>query len=256
MNRKLLSLSAAALLLAAATPFAAQEITEQDAIDLALTAPDCRNATEGYEDWKARAYDSENPWHIWHVEFRNSEGNDLGYADVSVVDERVYHAECYFGPTDEQLETAQPILEAFLSSNDEILALLDDVEEHEMYIDFDGYNNWWGVYIANDPNSLYVTVRFAEPYPSSLDDPQLIEIHFSDMPSYDEWFGSTSQQAVVVAFADRQVADVLAKDEGWTTDIEHVQGSVWKVNFMQADRWLGSATVDVNTREVLERATP
>lgn len=249
---KLLLLWVPVLLAGVMGPVVAQDVTEQDAIDLALTVAECRDGLESRDDVTVRAYDTENAWHVWHVEFRTNEDEDMGYADVSPLNERVYYAECYFGATDEQEEAAQEPLETFIGNNAEILALLDDVADRDMYVDYDGYNDWWGVYIANDEDSLYVTVRFAERTPLSLEDPQLLKIHFAEIKSYDEWFGAASQQAVVVAFADREVGDALTSVEGWTTTSEHVGGSVWKVNFMMADTWLGSATVDIKTQAVLE----
>ncbi len=228
-----------------------QDFTEQAAIELALGVADFNDTTSGRDDWYAKAYDTQNEFGIWRVQFYNSDDEDMGFADVNLEKNVVYVYECYFGASDEQLEAAQPVLEEYIRNNEQMLDLLDDVGEKPMYIDYDGYNDWWGVYIENGENSLYVTVRFAEWTPKSLDEPQLLNFSFSNVLSYDDWYGATSQQAVVVAFADSRVGNALAGKEGWTTNVTHVKDSVWEVEFLIDDEVVTSATINLQDESVV-----
>jgi hypothetical protein len=250
---------AVALLLTLGVALSAQgqEYTEQDAIDLALTVPDFADTTSWREGWYAKAYDTQNRFGIWRVNFYNENDEDMGYADVNLEKGIVYMYECYFGASEEQKQTAQPILEEYLRNNELVLELIEEagITPSGAYVDYDGYNDWWGVYVDMGDNSLYITVRFAERSPASLDDPQLINIYFANVVSYDEWYGATSQQAVVVAFADSRVGNALAGKEGWTTTSTHVQGSVWTVEFLVDDEVITSATIDLKDESVLEVAS-
>ncbi|MFQ3648608.1 MAG: hypothetical protein SNJ54_14830 [Anaerolineae bacterium] len=241
----------AVVLLAAALAHA-QTYTEDDAIALALTLPECRDTIDHHEGWYALAYDTQNAYGIWRVEFYNSADEDMGYAHVSPRDGRVYDGRCLFRPSDEQIEAAQPVLEAFLHNNEQILALLPYVDELTFYVDYDVWNDWWGVYIANEENSLYVTVKFAEATPLSLDEPELLGIFFPEVKTYGEWFSESSQRAIIVAFIDHRIGDRLANLTGWTTTAEHLGQQIWRIEFWLQSDWLASAVVDLNAQAVVE----
>jgi len=255
-KRTLIVLAASALMWVFVTVAAyGQEYSEQDAINLALSVPEFAAALEGREDWYARAYDTGNRFGIWRVQFYDAEGGDMGFADVNPEEQAVYVYECYYGAQDRHREAAQPVLEAYLRPHPEILRWLEDAEnaqQHPIYVDYDPYNDWWGVYIAAGPESLYAVVRFAERGVHVLDEPHLVRIYFAEIKSFDEWFSATSQEAVVVAFADHRVGDALHRRAGWTTESQYVSGSLWKIAFYSGEEWLGEATVDMASRTVLE----
>ncbi|XWX02874.1 hypothetical protein VZO05_10190 [Aggregatilineales bacterium SYSU G02658] len=250
MSVRHLTLLMGALLLAALAH--AQSYTEDDAIALALTLPECRDTIDHQEGWYALAYDTQNAYGIWRVEFYDSAGEDMGYAHVSPRDGRVYDGYCLYRPSDAQIEAARPTLEAFVRSHEEILALIPYVDELTIYVDYDVWNDWWGVYIANEENSLYVTVKFAEATPLSLDDPELTGIYFPEVKHYEEWFNESAQQAIIVAFIDRRIGDRLANLNGWTTETEHLGQQRWRVDFWLEANWLASAVVDLTERVVVE----
>jgi hypothetical protein len=216
----------------------AQDYTEQDAINLALTIPEFGDALQERDDWYAHAYDTENRWGVWRVQFYNENGDDMGFADVSLKTETIYVYESYFGATDAQKQNAQPIIEEFLRNEARVVELMDGQTDNGMYIDYDGYNDWWGIYVDYGDDSLYITVRFAEATPTSLENPQIMRIYFANIKSYDEWYGATSQQAIVVAFTDNRVGDALAGKAGWTTETERLDTHTWQVTF-----WLDNAVV-------------
>lgn len=244
-------LLAAALLVLAALAHA-QTYTEEDAIALALTLPECRDTIGHQEGWYALAYDTQNAYGIWRVEFYNSDDEDMGYAHVSPRDERIYDGRCLFSASEEQIEAARPALEEFLHNHEQILALIPYVEELTFYIDYDVWNDWWGVYIANEENSLYVTVKFAEATPLALEEPELLGIFFPEVKTYGEWFEASSQRAIIVAFIDRRIGDRLANLNGWTTIAEHLGQQIWRIDFWLQAEWLASAVVDLNAQAVVE----
>lgn len=256
LRRMLIVIAATVLLWVLATAVAyGQEYSEQDAINLALSVPEFAAALEGREDWYARAYYTGNRFGIWRVQFYDADGTDMGFADLNLEEQAVYVYECYYGAQDRHREAAQPVLEGYLRSHPQVLRWLEDVEnaeQHPMYVDYDSYNDWWGVYIAAGAESLYVIVRFARPGVDVLEEPRLERIYFAEIKSFDEWFSAISQEAVVVAFADQRVGDALHRLTGWTTQPEYLGGSLWKIAFYSAGQWLGEATVDMSRRAVLD----
>jgi hypothetical protein len=252
MMKRIRPILLAAALLGAAALAHAQTYTEDDAIALALTLPECRDTIDHQEGWYALAYDSQNAYGIWRVEFYNSADEDMGYVHVSPRDGRVYDGRCLFRPSDAQIEAARPALADFLHNHEEILALIPYVAELDYYVDYDVWNDWWGVYIANEENSLYVVVRFAEATPLSLDEPELVGIYFPEVKPYAEWFEASSQRAIIVAFIDRRIGDRLANLTGWTTVVEHLSQQLWRIEFWLQSDWLATAVVDLNAQAVVE----
>lgn len=229
----------------------AQEYTEQDAIDFALQIPEVEAVLTERDNWYAKAYDTENKFNVWRVQFYNTDDEDMGFADVSLQDQRVYVYEIYFGATDAQSDIATPIVTEFVQNAPEVLELLPDVATRDMYVDYDGYNNWWGVYIEAGAESLWMTVLYPDNNVTVFDDPRIGKIYFANVKPYDEWFSATSQQAIVVAFADTRVGDALAGKAGWTTSIEHLQRTEWHVDFWVDGALVTAATVDIVSGEVL-----
>lgn len=254
MRTLLNGLSLAAALVMAVLAHA-QTYTEDDAIALALTIPDCRDTVEHQEGWYARAYDTRNAFGIWRVEFYNRDGEDKGFAHVNPREGRVYEGYCTFGASEAQVAAARPILAEYVRNHEVVLALLPYVDSLDLYIDYDAWNDWWGVYIANAENSLYVTVKFAEATPTSLEDPQLLQIHFPEVKTYQEWFDESSGQAVIVAFIDQRVGDRLANTTGWTTVTEHLDQQRWRVEFWHESEWIATVVVDLEVRSVVEVTT-
>ncbi len=232
---------------------AAQDtLTTDEVIAIVAAHPAFATGLENSRDWTARAYNTRNRYGIWRVEFRNADGDDLGWAELNPYNERFYSHEAYFGATEAQVTAAEPILREFISTQPDIVELMEDPSVYDMYVDYDGYNDWWGVYIDRAADSLYVVVRFAENNPDSLENPQLVTIYFENILSYDEWYTASSQEAIAIAFQQSEIAAALRGSENWTTTTTTEDSIVWNVVFLVDAVPVAEATVNLDDKSVVE----
>lgn len=252
MKRLALLMMLAATLFAAIGLQAQDTYSEQDAINLAASSEIFAAGLDENPGWSAAAYDTQNAYGIWRVQFWYSSGDELGWADVSPERGRVYSWETYFGATDAQQNAAEPVLRDFINNNETFVDLLEDPSQYEMYIDYDGYNDYWGVYIERGTNSIWTAIQFDGKTPDSLDNPHLLGLYFSGVLSYGEWQESNKATAIATAFQNTDVADALANVDKWTTSVEHNDDGNWTVYFLDGDTVLASVQVDINAEEVID----
>lgn len=238
--------------LVAAAVGAQQSFTEQDAVDLAAGHPAFAEGLDANPGWTAAAYDTENDYGIWHVQFWDGSGEDLGWADVSPARERVYTWETHFGATDTQRSAAETILIDFVAGLPEVNDLIDDPAQYNMYVDYNGWAQAWGVYLDRGEDSLYILVRFAGIVPSSLDNPQLVSISFPEIMSYEDWRESKQALAIATAFQNPDISAALQDVDNWTTSAEKQDENVWMVTFMGNDSTLAQVTVDLTTETIVD----
>lgn len=231
---------------------AQQTFTEQDAINLAASSDTFAAGLERTPGWSAAAYDTQNAYGIWRVQFWDSSGEDLGWADVSPERGRVYSWEAYFGATDAQKNAAEPVLRDVINNDPQFIELLEDPSQYDIYIDYDAYNHYWGVYIDVGADSIWTPIQFEGKTPDSLENPQVLGLYFSGVLSYAEWQESNEATAIATAFQNADVADSLADVDDWTTSVEHNDDGTWAVYFMDGDTVLLSVQVDVTTDKVID----
>ena len=158
----------------------------------------------------------------------------------------------HFGASDAQRRAAEPVLRKFVANHPDVLELLEDPAQYAMYIDYDGWNRWWGVYVDVGLDSLWLPVQFAGKLPDSLDDPQLLGLYFANVLSYDEWQQSQKAIAIATAFQNAEIAEAVSQVDSWTTSVEHDDENLWTVNFMNGDDLLAQVQVDLATNEVVD----
>jgi hypothetical protein len=231
---------------------AQQTFTEQDAIDLAASSEFFAAGLEQNPGWSAAAYDTHNAYGIWRVQFWDSSGEDLGWADVSPERGKAYSWETYFGATDAQENAAEQVLRDFIANNEQFIDLLEDPSQYDMYIDYDSYNHYWGVYIDVGADSIWTPIQFEGKTPDSLENPQVLGLYFSGVLSYAEWQESNKTTAIATAFQNADVADAIADVDDWTTSVERNDDGMWTVYFIDGDTVLVSVQVDVNTDKVID----
>jgi hypothetical protein len=252
MKRIVIFILLIAALFAAVGTHAQETFTEKDAIELAAGSEIFAAGLEQNPGWSAAAYDTQNAYGIWRVQFWYSNGEDLGWADVSPERGRVYSWEAYFGATDAQENAAEPVLRDFIANNEQFIDLLEDPSQYDMYIDYDGYNHYWGVYIDVGADSIWTPIQFEGKTPDSLENPQMLGLYFSGVLSYAEWQESNKAIAIATAFQNADVADALAEVDEWTTSVEHNDDGMWTVYFLDGDDVLAHVQVDIAADSVID----
>lgn len=229
---------------------AQDDFAEAEVIAVAAQSDVFAAGLEMHPGWYAAAYDTENSYGVWRVQFWSAEGEDLGWADVNPERERLYSWEAYFGATDAQKEAAYSVLRDFVSAQPEILELVEDPSLYDFYVDFDGYADLWGVYIDRGAESLYVLVDFEDDF--AFTNPELVRLYFSEVMSYDEWREGKGAEAAATAYAQPEIADAVRDVEGWQAAAEPAGSPLWRVSFLAGEDMLAWATVNIKTSEVVE----
>ncbi|MBC8170929.1 MAG: hypothetical protein H7X77_04640 [Anaerolineae bacterium] len=231
---------------------AAQESTGNPTADAAIVLASEHEAfaagLEAHPGWTADAYDTQNSYGIWRVQFWNAEGEELGWADVNPAKSRVYSWESYVGVTDAQRAEAEPFLREFLSTAPEILELMENPTQYDMYVDFDSSSGYWGTYIANGEDSLYVVVDFEDD--TAFTSPRVVRFYFEVM-DYGEWFAANEELAAAKAFEQPEIADALRGIEDWQATAERA-GNMWTVSFKSGEQVLAQATVDLDQNLIVD----
>lgn len=246
------------LLLTAILPLSAQDFTEQDVIELVAAQPPFSYGLETVPGWTAAAYDTQNAYGIWHVQFWDSDGEDVGWANIQPDRNRLYEYEEHFDSTEAQANTADPIVREFVQTHPDIIDLLGDPTAYndKTWIGYNGWAKAWGVWIERGDNSLYVMVQFDGLTPDSLDNPSILRIEFPRVMTYDEWQAGISSEVTALAFAQPDVAAALRGITGWQSQVEHQDDGLWRVTFMQDETEVVSAVVNRDERVIVEWSAP
>lgn len=231
---------------------AQQDYTSQDAIDLAAAHPAFAKGLEARPGWTGAAYNSRNAYGIWHVQFWDADGEELGWADLSLEHGKVYSWEADYGPTEAQAAEAEAVIRAFLSSNAEIAELVGSLDDVPIYVDYESWRQHWAAYIDLGPDALEVTLRSTTGPPFSLENLQLDQIYFMDMLSYEEWYSTQEARAISLAFQEPEISAALRNYNGWTASSTLDEEGVWHLTFSSGEETLATAEVRVESGQVLQ----
>lgn len=238
--------------------YAQQTYTEQEVIDMVAGLPPFSYGLDTISDWSAAAFDANNAYGVWHVQFWNGDGEEIGWANVIPAHGRLYDHEAPFDATEGQLRAAEPLVRAFLYDHPDLVMLLGDPEafQEAMYVGYNGWIQAWGVWVERGEDSLYLLVQFEGKEPDALTSPELIRIEFANVPSYEEWQEGMSSEATTIAFTAPAVAAALRDVTGWISQAEQQDDGLWQVTFQRGEDTLGLARVDLETRELVSWETP
>jgi len=246
----------ATLLAAMPMQIHAQEAyTEDDAIALAASHPIFAQGLALREGWTAAAYDTGNRYGIWHVTFWDADGEELGWADVSPSAGVVYSWEGYFDLADSQYDEVQAPIRAALATDARIVALIGDIEDYDIYVDYQGWDESWGVWIEDGPDSLWVELVSTNGEPMSVESLAVSQIYFPYVLSYEDWNSGIASQAIAIAFASADVADAL-RDATWRAEASDNEDGTWQVYFWMENGAYVEATVDITTGSLIRVSVP
>ncbi len=251
----LLTLAAwAALSLAA---FAAAQGFEGDlqrAIEVAARHPVFAAGLAQYPGWTASAYDAQDRYGLWRVDFAAADGEPLGWAQLRLAEERVFAWEAHFGLEGEAYEAAEAALLDFLRSDPGFRAFGGDVDDHEWsWVGYDAWRDTWVIHLERGPDSLVVILRSEQAWTRSLDDLRIVQIEVPAVVAVDEWRSMQGADAIALAFSDPRVAAAVRGLDGWTTEVEALDRSLWRVRFVWEGRAVAEVDVDLGARAVAVR---
>lgn len=229
---------------------AAQDDGEAQAIAIAAAHPAFAGWLEMTDNWNAAAYYAETSYEIWRVQFWDAEWNEIGWADVNLERERVLTWDTSFRPSEDHLNQAYEAIRAFLATSPEMLDLMESPGQYEIYIDYNGDVDMWGVYLDRGYDSLYMFIDFEDDV--TFTNPRIDMLYFANVASYSEWEASQKAAAVAAAFADADVAATVSRAENWWADAERQSGGQWWVTFYDGDTVLAQVRVGLNPITIVE----
>lgn len=226
-----------------------EELSDQETVAIQLLAeePEVAGWLASYPDWTGDAWlEGEDGLH-YHVDLYSAAADEwLGWGYVNVADGLV---EDFFVPrelTAEEFQTGREMVEAFVFSDEEVLARLGNVDDW-------GYDTWynrwdanWQVWFWYGLEELAVTVNIweDEPYLDSIYNPAEFEA--------EEAAENSKNQAIELAWQAEGIDQAVAGVDNWQTYVAQQGDTIWAVTFATEDRELFYALVDIGSWTVLE----
>ena len=207
-----------------------------------------------HEGWSADAYDTENSYGVWRVQFYFPGGEKLGWADVNPKAGQVYAWEASYELSGDLQERAQRALYRFVARSPEVRALVGDPGALEKWFWYDSWREGWFVHLERGPDSVDVSIRSRAKGPLKLTDLFIEKIYFPNVLELDEYRDARRSSAVALAFADPRIAAALREKPGWTSTGTLLDDKLWQVSFSLTEREVASAVVDLDAQRV-ERVT-
>jgi len=129
---------------------------------------------------------------------------------------------------------------------------VENPSAYNIWVDWDGWNRWWGVYVDIGEDSLALAIRFDNGLtPDDLTNPQLVSVYFPNVVSYEEWQSMAQSAAVSVAFRTQAIADAVA-GRTWTTQVERADDGLWRVIFLEGETPLAEVLLDNAMQTVVD----
>ncbi len=238
-----------ALVLTTAATAQGYDADKQRAIQIAASHPMIAASLEHNSGWTASAYDAQDRYGLWRVDFTSQYGEDFAWAQVHLAEGRVLAWEADAGLGDDEYAEAEAKLLDFLRYDPAFLAFAGDVDDHEwIWVGYESWRDTWVVHIERGQDSLIVTLRSEHAWTRSLEDLEVLQIRATSVVGVGDWRSMRGSDAVALAFTDPRVVAAVRGLEGWTASAEEVDRSLWRVLFVWEGRTVAEVEVDLALR--------
>ncbi len=245
----------AAIALTLGTLAAAQ--SDQDgerAIAVAARHPMFATGLVNRPGWTASTYHAEELYGLWRVDFFSADGAELGWAQVLLEEERLLSWQTWFGLADADFAEAQETLLDFLRYDSTFLAFAGDVDDIDWsWVGYDDWRDTWTVSLERGSQSLVVTLRSANEWQRSLEDLRIVSIEVPALVPEADWRSRRGAEAAALAFTDARVAGAVRGLDGWVSEAEQLDDTVWLVRFNWEGQTVVEAEVDLRSTSVSVR---
>ncbi|MBX3143737.1 MAG: hypothetical protein KF813_08275 [Trueperaceae bacterium] len=246
MRAVLLKLALPALFLLAAASAQGYDVDTLRAIEIASEHPVIAASLQQNRGYTSDAYDAQDRYGLWRVDFTNVYGDVFAWAQVHLAEQRIVAWEADAGLTDAEYAEAEEKLLAFLRYDPEFLAFGGDIDEH--FWTWVGYESWrdtWVVHVERGTDSLVVTLRSENAWQRSLDDLSILQIRSTGLVGVSDWRSMRGSDAIALAFTDPRIVSAVRGREGWTASAQELDRSLWHVVFMWEGQSLAEVEVDL-----------
>lgn len=236
------------------SPASAQsyETELQHAIAVVTRHPVFASGLVDHPGWRATGYDSQGRYGLWRVDVMAANGEQLGWAQVRLADERVYAWDAWFGLEGEAYEEAERRIFEFLRHDPEFRGFGGDVDDNDWsWIGYEAWRDTWTIYLERGVDSLQVTMRSENAWQRSLDDLHIVQIEAPAVVAVDDWQAMQGAEAVALAFGDARIAAAVRGLDGWTTEVAELDRALWLVTFWWDGTSVARAEVDLTHQAVV-----
>ncbi len=228
----------------------AQNDGRDAAVALAASHDDLSQHLATYEAWYGEAYEDSGGW--WWVDFyADEDGEDdewLGNAYVNIDTGEIVNAFAPLALLPEDYELGYTIVEDLLSDDREVVAFLGDIEDWDVYIDYDRYDQVWYVYMSRGLAAytarLYVDLDNESAYLESFKDANALDAQ--------ERRNLARNLALELVWQAEGIDQAIAGVDDWRTYVSRQDNGIYSVILATEARELFYALVDVERRTVIE----
>lgn len=251
MLRKLLLLILVGLVWTGGMALTFAQDDERDiAVALAASHPDMVDYLATYDDWYGEAYEDHDGW--WWVDFyaeaSGEEDEWLGNAYVNIETGEIVDLFAPVPLSEADYDLGYAIVEDTLSDDREVVAFLGDVEDWDIYIDYDRFEQVWYAYISRGLEAysarLYVDFENEGAYLERFEDANALNAQ--------ERRNHARNRALELVWEAPDIDQAIADVDDWTTYVSRQDNGVYSVMLATTDRELFYALVDVERGMVLE----
>lgn len=140
-------------------PLSFGQTTADKATQLAAQHPAFASVLAAREGYTAAAYDTQNAYGIWRVQFWEAEGASIGWIDVEPEAEKVYAWRYDVDANDIEKNAAKPIIAEVLKNNGEFLNLVGEFNPDEIKVNYNKGQAFWLARLERGPDTVAVTLR-------------------------------------------------------------------------------------------------
>ena len=221
------------------------QTTADKVTQLAAQHPAFASVLAAREGYTSAAYNTQNAYGIWRVQFWEAEGAFIGWIDVEPEREKVYAWHYDVGVTDLEQSEAQAVIFELLKNHGDFINLVGDFAANELKVNYNQGQAFWIARVDRGPDTVAVTLRPEQARVRSLDNLQIETIYFPNTISFEDWRSGNEASIVALAFRHGDIAKALRGNKNWTSAVEMLGDALWRVNFQEGDKLLASATVDL-----------
>lgn len=242
MRAAVIRLVLPALLCLAAASAQGYDADTQRAIQIASEHPVIAASLLQNRGYTSDAYDAQDRYGLWRVDFTNVYGDVFAWAQVQLAEQRIIAWEADAGLSEAEYAEAEEKLLDFLRYDPEFLAFGGDIDDR--YWTWVGYESWrdtWVVHVERGADSLVVILRSDNSWQRSLEDLSILQIRSTGLVEVSDWRSMRGSDAIALAFTDPRIVSAVRGRDGWTASAHELDRSLWRVVFL----WEGQALAEV-----------
>jgi hypothetical protein len=223
--------------------------TEQEAIDIASNHPPIRAVLDLAPDWSASAWEEDEEEHIWGVEFWMDQAQTdwMGWAAVDLDTSEVLEYEMIALLSPEEEARQRTAVNELVLADAEVLALLGNPAEWDVYTEYDPWEGFWYVYFGKGLEAWAVEVQYED-----ADHINIQRIFDPAEFTEEEAQRVARDQAIELAYEADNLWEALENYDDWKAYASQIDGPRWAVSFVSGEQELFYALVDIEAWEILE----